>query len=104
MFKNQLAQSRYREKLKRSLIEQLEQKDTNIAPFLDNIDRYINLWETAIELEKDISENGVRLQNGKKNESVAVLVSVNKQMGVMLEKLDITPLTVGAENEQIPDL
>lgn len=83
MFKNELSQNRYREKLRRSLISQLESQKTNIEPFLDNVDRYISLWETAISLEEDISENGIRLENGKKNESVALLVSVNKQMGLM---------------------
>mgnify|MGYP006914757493 CR=1 FL=1 len=75
MFKNELSQNRYREKLRRSLISQLESQKTNIEPFLDNVDRYISLWETAISLEEDISENGIRLENGKKNESVALLVS-----------------------------
>lgn len=66
MFKNELSQNRYREKLRRSLISQLESQKTNIEPFLDNVDRYISLWETAISLEEDISENGIRLENGKK--------------------------------------
>jgi hypothetical protein len=91
MFKSQLAQNRYKERLKRSLIDQLDQQNISITPFLDTIDRYINLWETAISLEEDIADNGVRLNNGKKNESVALLVSVNKQMGLMLDKLAITP-------------
>lgn len=55
MFKNELSQNRYREKLRRSLISQLESQKTNIEPFLDNVDRYISLWETAISLEEDIS-------------------------------------------------
>ncbi|EGP5122036.1 terminase [Enterococcus faecium] len=104
MFKNELSQNRYREKLRRSLISQLESQKTNIEPFLDNVDRYISLWETAISLEEDISENGIRLKNGKKNESVALLVSVNKQMGLMLDKLAITPELVGEANESIPEL
>ncbi len=66
MFKNELSQNRYREKLRRSLISQLESQKTNIEPFLDNVDRYISLWETAISLEEDISENGIRLENGKR--------------------------------------
>ncbi|NVD94963.1 terminase [Enterococcus faecium] len=103
MFKNELSQNRYREKLRRSLISQLESQKTNIEPFLDNVDRYISLWETAISLEEDISENGIRLENGK-NESVALLVSVNKQMGLMLDKLAITPELVGEANESIPEL
>lgn len=104
MFKNELSQNRYREKLRRSLISQLESQKTNIEPFLDNVDRYISLWETAISLEEDISENGITLENGKKNESVALLVSVNKQMGLMLDKLAITPELVGEANESIPEL
>lgn len=104
MFKNELSQNRYREKLRRFLISQLESQKTNIEPFLDNVDRYISLWETAISLEEDISENGIRLENGKKNESVALLVSVNKQMGLMLDKLAITPELVGEANESIPEL
>lgn len=104
MFKSQLAQNRYKERLKRSLIDQLDQQNISITPFLDTIDRYINLWETAISLEEDIAENGVRLSNGKKNESVALLVSVNKQMGLMLDKLAITPEIVGDANEPIPEL
>ena len=35
MFKNELSQNRYREKLRRSLISQLESQKTNIEPFLD---------------------------------------------------------------------
>lgn len=54
-------------------------------PLID-VDRYISLWETAISLEEDISENGIRLENGKKNESVALLVSVNKQIPEKLKK------------------
>ncbi|NGS80181.1 terminase, partial [Staphylococcus aureus] len=49
--------------------------------------------------EEDISENGIRLENGKKNESVALLVSVNKQMGLILDKLAITPELVSEANE-----
>ncbi|MGX7199213.1 P27 family phage terminase small subunit [Enterococcus nangangensis] len=104
MFKNELAQKRYREKLRRSLMDQLEKQQITIEPFLDIIDRYIKLWETAISLEKDISEHGIRLENGKKNESVALLVSVNKQMGLMLDKLAITPEVVSGGNDTIPEL
>lgn len=104
MFKTELAKSRYREKLRRSLISQLEKQNTTIEPFLDNVDRYINLWDTAILLENDINENGIRLENGKKNESVALLVSVNKQMGLMLDKLSITPEVVSDGNEVVPEL
>ena len=70
MFKNELSQNRYREKLRRSLISQLESQKTNIEPFLDNVDRYISLWETAISLEEDISENGIRLENGDRKSVV----------------------------------
>ncbi|CVH54405.1 FIG00628597: hypothetical protein [Enterococcus faecium] len=82
MFKNELSQNRYREKLRRSLISQLESQKTNIEPFLDNVDRYISLWETAISLEEDISENGIRLESGKKNESVALLVFCQQTNGI----------------------
>lgn len=64
--KTNCLKNRYREKLRRSLISQLESQKTNIEPFLDNVDRYISLWETAISLEEDISENGIRLENGKR--------------------------------------
>ncbi|EOT42610.1 terminase [Enterococcus dispar] len=104
MFKNELAKNRYREKLRRSLLDQLQNQNTSIEPFTDNIDRYIKLWETAILLETDISEKGIRLPDGKKNDSVALLVSVNKQMGLMLDKLGITPEVVSGGNESVPEL
>lgn len=104
MFINNLARTRYQKALERSLIKQLKKQNTNIEPFLDNVNRYMSLWETAIDLEDDIRLNGVRLDSGRKNESVALLVSVNKQMGLMLDKLSINPDIVGKDNESVPEL
>lgn len=104
MFINDLARTRYKKALERSLINQLKKQNTNIEPFLDNVNRYMSLWETAIDLEDDIRISGVRLESGRKNESVALLVSVNKQMGLMLDKLSINPDVVGKENESVPEL
>lgn len=58
----------------------------------------------ATPLEGDISESGTRLENGKGSESVALLVFVNKQVGLTLGKLAITPELIGEANESAPEL
>lgn len=82
-----------------SLISQLERKQADIACFLDLIDDYMALYDIKKKLKNDIKKRGVSYETTsasgkativKQNQSVKELVSVNKQMLMILDKLELT--------------
>ncbi len=82
-----------RDEVRDSLLESLGERGLARQPWLDLVEQYMNLWDTSWLLNSNIQEHGVMVTapNGttKKNESVGLLVNINKQMNQQLEKLGI---------------
>lgn len=82
-----------RTKIKNALIAELKRKKIYTEPFIDMIDQYMNLWDASVMLDDDIKARGVQYVddrgNIKKNDSVAQLVNVIKQMNLVLDKLGL---------------
>lgn len=89
-------------KIKQYLLQALKDKNADKPVFVDLVDRYIQMWETAIDLERDIEKRGVSVENQRggwsKNDSVALLVNVNKQMLIILDKLGLNANTIKADD------
>lgn len=87
-----------KEKIRTSLIKQLETKGAKVAHFEDLINDYLFLFDTKKLLQKDIKARGVSYEtysaNGfpitKQNQSVKDLVAVEKQMISLLKELGLT--------------
>lgn len=87
---------KYKE-IKKSLINQLETRKRDFPYNLDLIEDYMDLYVTKTRLIKDIEERGVSIEwnNGggqrgrKKNDSVELLLKVNKQMLSIISELGI---------------
>lgn len=86
-----------RDDLRVKLIRILQERKRYEEPFKDLVEQYTSLWETSQLLRQDIKRHGIRI-GGKKNDSVALQVNVNKQMMVMLEKLDISASEVKSDD------
>ncbi|MGX7075358.1 P27 family phage terminase small subunit [Globicatella sanguinis] len=82
-----------RTKIKNALIAELKRKKIYTEPFIDMIDQYMNLWDASVMLDDDIKARGVQYVDDrgtiKKNDSVAQLVNVIKQMNLVLDKLGL---------------
>ena len=105
MYKTERAKTMARNKLYAALKSDLEKRGGWEEPFVDKVDRYIALWDTAQLLDEDIKKRGVQIDTEKglkKNDSVPMLVATNKQMDLMLEKLNISaPAIVKGGGEDI---
>ncbi len=85
-------------RVKKSLIEQLKAKGADIDIFIDQVNDYMSMWDLKESLKDDIAENGLRMEyktaNGgkaeKDNPSVKQLPAVNKQMLMLLKQMDIS--------------
>ncbi len=86
-----------RDSIRITLIRILQERKKYVEPFKDLVEQYVSLWETSQLLRQDIKRHGVRIE-GKKNDSVSLQVNVNKQMMVMLEKLDISAVEVKSDD------
>lgn len=89
------------EDIKEYLLNALDEKGALKPVFVDLVDRYMQMWKTSIELEYDINKNGVSVMGAtgpKKNDSVALLVNVNKQMLIILDKLGLNANTIKPED------
>ena len=82
-----------RGRIRNALIRQLKDKELYHEPYNDMVEQYLNLWDASQLLDDDIKERGVRILdargNVKKNDSVAQLVNVIKQMNLVLDKLHL---------------
>lgn len=87
------ARTTARNKIERSLIEQMKAKKIYYEPYIDMVGQYLNLWDASQMLDDDIKERGVQVLdtrgNIKKNDSVTQLVNVIKQMNLVLDKLGL---------------
>lgn len=82
-----------------SLVLQLKKKQADISCFLDLLDDYMALYDIKKKLKADIKKRGVSYETTsasgkaniiKQNQSVKDLVAVNKQMLMILDKLELT--------------
>lgn len=84
--------------VKKSLIEQLKLQGADVGFFQSLIDDYMRLWDTKEALADDIAARGVVYTEigstgklvTKNNGSVKDLVSVNRQMLTILDKLNLS--------------
>ena len=85
--------TKLRDEVQNSLLESLKLRGLDRQPWLDLVEQYMNLWDTSWLLNANIQAYGVIVTapNGatRKNESIGLLVNVNKQMNRQLEKLGI---------------
>ena len=89
-----------RDELYADLVKQLEEKGLYKNPYKDLVERYMAMWGYAIELENDIIERGVCYPSAtgvKKNDSVSLHINTVKQMGIVLDKLDLQAKPVKKE-------
>jgi|SRR3712207_1291000 len=89
-----------RNKIHKAMIEQMKENGTYKEPYIDISERYIAMWEVSMMLEDDIQKRGVQIpteRGPKKNDSVAMLTNMNKQMLICLEKLGLSVSTVKSE-------
>ena len=101
-----------KEKIRLSLIKQLEVKGAKVAHFECLINDYLFLFDTKKLLQKDIKTRGVSYEtysaNGfpitKQNQSVKDLVAVEKQMIGLLKELGLTTSAPTGEEMEDEDL
>ena len=83
----------------KSLQEQLRKKEADISVFNDLLDDYMTLYDIKKKLKADIKKRGVSYETTsasgkatitKQNQSVKDLVAVNKQMLMILDKMELT--------------
>ena len=89
-----------RNKIHTAMTDQMKENGTYKEPFIDISERYIAMWEVPMMLEDDIQKRGVQImteKGPKKNDSVAMLTNMNKQMLICLEKLGLSVSTVKNE-------
>ncbi|GAA0234576.1 P27 family phage terminase small subunit [Metaclostridioides mangenotii] len=90
-----------RERIENALIEQLDERGQYKEPFADLVQRYMKMWDTTIALEQNVEEYGVMFDSErgvKKNDAVNQLMQMNKQMLILLDKLNITTDKVKADD------
>lgn len=96
------SQKTRRKEIKKSLIEQLRSRGSDIALFADQVDDYMQLWDLKEMLIEDIRETGLRTEDGKDNTSPKQLPIVNRQMLSLLKTLGVTTDNiVGEENDDL---
>lgn len=104
--------NKLRRKIELAIIKQLKEKQVyQFAHYRDLVEDYMKFWDFKNMLQEDIEERGVSIywcngggQEGyKKNESIAELLKVNKQMLTILYDLGIraSDLKVVEKDEEL---
>lgn len=93
------SQKTRRKEIKKSLIEQLRSRGSDIALFADQVDDYMRLWDLKEMLIEDIRETGLRTEDGKDNTSPKQLPIVNRQMLSLLKTLGVTTDNIVGEED-----
>lgn len=96
--------------IRKDLLKQLEHQGKTGSYFNDMVEDYLLMWRTKSELQKDIDENGLRIEvtsgNGfvteKANESVPNLLKYNSQMLKLLSELGLQEPTI-TESDDLDD-
>ena len=100
VFKLNKSQKIKSNKIHKAIIDQMKENGTHKEPYIDIAERYMAMWEVTMMLEEDIRDRGVQIMTEKglkKNDSVAMLTNLNKQMLICLEKLGLSTSTVKHE-------
>ena len=92
-----------------SLVEQLERSGNDTPYFLNQIDQYMSMYITTKLCAEDIDRRGINITSvgstgqtvTKKNESIDSLLKTNQQMIKLLDKLQISPETAAADDEEL---
>lgn len=87
-----------RGKLKKSLVAKLEERNLACEPFLDMVERYMSMWDDFQKYTVDILKYGIRLENGKNNDSQKQKVNTSKNMAILLDKLGISAAEVKTDD------
>ena len=93
------SQKTRRKEIKKSLIEKLRSRGSDIALFTDKVDDYMQLWDLKEMLIEDIRETGLRTEDGKDNTSPKQLPIVNRQMLSLLKTLGVTTDNIVGEED-----
>ena len=99
-------------KIKRSIIEQLQQRGANIEALSNLVEDYLFFCDLKEQLKADIVTRGVTypdlnskgVEVQKENPSTKSLIMLNKQMLAILDKLDIKPSTIVEPDGEDSDL
>ncbi|KSU88916.1 MULTISPECIES: P27 family phage terminase small subunit [Priestia] len=94
--------------IRKSLLEQLENRGFSGEVYRDLVNDYMNLWDNKNALQKDIKERGVVFKDRssvgvemyKNNPSVKDQLAVNKQMLQILKDLS---LNIPVEDDEDED-
>lgn len=86
-----------RREIKTAMIDALKKKGADTALYMDQIEKYMDLWDMYILLAEDVKTNGLRFATTtpsgqtiiKENPSVKNLPAVNKQMIMQLKMMDL---------------
>lgn len=107
-----MARKTTKKAVRESLLLQLSAKRANVEHFADLVDDYMKLWEAKEKLHEDIEKRGVVYEGVtstgfpaiKNNGSVKEVVSVNRQMLMILKELGLTTESVAADPGDDDDL
>ena len=87
-----------RGKIRNALLAVLKEREKDKEPFLDLVEQYVSMWGDVQKYNLDLWVNGIRLENGKNNDSQKLKVATNKQMLVLLDKLGISAAEVKTDD------
>ena len=101
-----------RELIRTDLMQQLHKNGITGKHFIDLIEDYMSLWDLKNKLIDDIETRGAMIlwqnsetQKGyKKNDAVAELPKVNKQMLAMLKELGLQAVVKVDDTDEIEDV
>lgn len=87
-----------RESIEKSLQTQLKALQADVPHFNDLIDTYMAMWDTQEGLKKDIKKRGVKciemmstgVEKTIDNPAIKDMVTINKQMILILKELHLT--------------
>ncbi len=93
-------------KIRASILEQLTAKGADVDLYLDQIDKYVWLWEQVERMRRDIRKNGTEIDAvsstgnayRKENPAVQNVLRYMQQMDRILTRLNLS-----TENCQPPD-
>lgn len=87
-----------RGRIRNALLSILKERGMDKEPFRDMVDQYLSMWSDVQKYMVDLELNGIRLENGRNNDSQKLKVATNKQMLVLLDKLGISAAEVKSDD------
>lgn len=99
-----------KQRVKTSLLKQLESRDMDAELWRDLINDYLTFWEIKDKLTFEIERNGamITIKNGKqefrkRNDAVVELPKISKRMTDILDFLNIVPEEAAKEDPDEDD-